>query len=223
MGILDKLRAGQEAGAAVAPAAASGNFRQSNGLKDFLWLLGEVERGRVLDLGPVSQSTVSFFTSRGFKFHSEDLLYSWRNFMRDREEALRRAAPGTRLNNDPARLAEDFVAAHLRFESESLHGVLAWDVFDMLEQDALPLVVKRLFDALRPSGVLLGIFHNRAPERPSRYRVLDNQHIELVPHDRAEMPRRFLQNRDILNLFSAFRSSKTYVARDQIREGLFTK
>jgi hypothetical protein len=31
------------------------------------------------------------------------------------------------------------------------------------------------------------------------------------------------QNREILNLFGRFHSSKTFVGRDQIREGLFIK
>jgi hypothetical protein len=34
---------------------------------------------------------------------------------------------------------------------------------------------------------------------------------------------RVFQNREILNLFSRFHSSKTFVGRDQIREGLFLK
>jgi hypothetical protein len=34
---------------------------------------------------------------------------------------------------------------------------------------------------------------------------------------------RTFQNREILNLFSRFRSAKTFVGRDQVREGLFIK
>jgi len=34
---------------------------------------------------------------------------------------------------------------------------------------------------------------------------------------------RVFQNREILQLFGQFRSAKTYVGRDQIREGLFVK
>jgi SAM-dependent methyltransferase len=222
MGIFDK-RKPEAAAAAVATAALPAAARASNGLKDFLWLLGEVERGRILDLGPVSQSTVGFFTSRGLTFHCNDLLQSWREFLRAKEAALRSQSPGTPAELDTAQLAAEFVEINLPFEPESFHAVLLWDLCDHLEPYLLAPIVERLHLILRPGGVLLGVFHNRAPETASSYRVLDAQHIEVVPAPRLPVPNRFLQNRDILNLFAAFRSSKTYVARDQVREGLFTR
>lgn len=224
MGLLDKLKTSPERGPGVATASAPAvNTRASNGLKDFLWILGDVERGQVLDLGTVSQSTVSFFTNRGFKVYTEDLLHSWRGFLKERELRLRSAQPGEAQANDPASLAEEFLAANLVFADEQFNAVLAWDVFDYLDAELLPRVVTRLYGFLKPGGVLLGIFHTRAPEQFWHYRVFDPQTIEMVPAATRVQPQRFLQNRDILNLFTAFRSSKTYVSRDQNREGLFTK
>src|SRR5271170_6597180 len=52
-------------------AGPSGNLRISNGLKEFLWLISDVPHGRVLDLGPVWQSTVSFFVDKGYRVSTE--------------------------------------------------------------------------------------------------------------------------------------------------------
>jgi hypothetical protein len=52
---------------------------------------------------------------------------------------------------------------------------------------------------------------------------VDGQTLDLAPAAAPVLAQRALQNRELLNLFSAFRSSKTFVGRDQLREGLFTK
>src|SRR5215472_7742074 len=75
-------------------APPSPNSRVSNGLKEFLWLISDVPRGRVLDLGPIWQSTVSFFVEKGYRVSSEDLLRAWKDFLTDEEEKLRTAAVG---------------------------------------------------------------------------------------------------------------------------------
>src|SRR5271170_6698809 len=82
-----------------APASAppSGNEqsgRFSNGLKEFLWQLDDIGRGNLLDLGAVSQATVSYFIDRGFKVYTEDILGAWRNFVRDEEKQAGMFAAG---------------------------------------------------------------------------------------------------------------------------------
>ena len=228
MNLLSKSRAGNQAAAAVPQrttdsAAAGAHSRVSNGLKDFLWLLSDVERGHLLDLGPVSQSTVSFFTAKSFKVYTEDVLRTWKSHLNAEEERMRRAPAGTAAALDPASLAQSFLEANLSFPDETFHAVLAWDVFDYLEGELLPRVVSRLYSMLRPGGVLLACFHSKMPEQFHRYCVVDGQTLDLAPAAAPVMPQRALQNRELLNLFSAFRSSKTFVGRDQLREGLFTK
>ncbi|MBI1738891.1 MAG: class I SAM-dependent methyltransferase [Acidobacteria bacterium] len=201
---MSKARTGKEAAAAGASVA-------------------DVERGHLLDLGPVSQSTVSFFTGKGFKVYSEDVLRSWKSHLNAEEERLRHAPAGTAAALDPASLAQAFLDANLSYPEETFHAVLAWDAFDYLEGELLPRVVSRLYSMLRPGGVLLAVFHSRMPEQFLRYRVVDGQTLDLTPAAAPLVPQRALQNRELLNLFSAFRSSKTFVGRDQLREGLFTK
>ncbi|MCL4523524.1 MAG: class I SAM-dependent methyltransferase [Acidobacteria bacterium] len=226
MNLLSKARSGKEAAAtarATAPSTAGAHLRLSNGLKDFLWLLSDVERGHLLDLGSVSQATVSFFTEKGFKVYTEDVLRTWKAHMSSEEERMRRAPAGTAAELDPTSLAQAFLAANLNYPDETFHAILAWDVFDYLEGELLPRVVSRLYSMLRPGGVMLAVFHSKLPEQFHRYCVVDEQTLELTPASSPVNPQRALQNRELLNLFSAFRSSKTFVGRDQLREGLFTK
>jgi len=67
------------------------------------------------------------------------------------------------------------------------------------------------------------LFHSRKPEGFHRYRVHDAENLELVGANCSRSPQRVYQNREIQDLFSRFRSSKTFVGRDQVREGLFIK
>ena len=60
-------------------------------------------------------------------------------------------------------------------------------------------------------------------ERFHRYRIVDAQTIELIPSPTIAVHSRVFQNREILGLFEQFRSSKSFVGRDQVREALFVK
>lgn len=223
MGFLEKLRPANatETGARSEPPAA--NTRVSNGLKEFLWLISDVRPGHLLDLGPVAQSTVSFFTDLSFRVYTEDLLRGWRDFLRAEEARMREAPVGTEAATSPAMLAENFLSGSLRYPDETFHAVLAWDIFDYLDAELLPRLAQRLHELVRPNGLLLAAFHASRPEGFHRYRVVDKQTIELVPAAPLAAPQRIFQNREILNLFSRFRTSKTFVGRDHLREALFTK
>lgn len=219
-----RLGAGQLQAGEASLAASPEKKRQSNGLKEFLWLLSDVERGHLLDLGPAWQATVNFFTSRGFKVYADDVLRSWRDALRAEEERLRTAPVGAHAAEaEPAARAERFMENTLVYPPAQFHAVLAWDLFDYLDSDLLPRVVGALNGLMRPGGVLLAIFHSRTPATFLRYRILDAQTIELLPAPALLPPQRVFQNREILNVFAQFRSSKTFVGRDQIREGLILK
>jgi hypothetical protein len=200
--------------------------RHSNGLKEFLRLLADHPHGRILDLAPVSQQTIDFFTERGFRVSSENLLQEWLE-SRARAEAEAKAAAKEEdaepAGFDLARLARAFLETNLVFPAERFVGILAWDVVDYLDAELFPGLVARLHALLAPRGVLLGVFHSSRAGNFYHYRVLNEETIELIPAGAAPPLQHVLQNREILNLFAGFRSSRTYVGRDQLREGLFLK
>jgi len=205
----------------VAPAA---NVRISNALKEFLWLLSDIPRARILDLGPVWQSTVTFFIEKGFRVSSEDMLRGWKEFLTTEEERLRTApvGEGNERQSLPV-LADKFLEEALRYPAESVHGVLIWDLLDYFDPAVVPALMGRLHDILHPGGTVLALFHSRPAERFHRYRILDSQTVELLPTPTLAVHTHVFQNREILDLFGNFRSSKTFVGRDQVREALFIK
>jgi hypothetical protein len=205
-------------------AGPSGNLRISNGLKEFLWLISDVPHGRVLDLGPVWQSTVSFFVDKGYRVSTEDLLRTWKDFLAAEEEGFRKAPVGADAQRvSPSVLADKFLENALQYPERSFHGVLAWDLLDYFDPEVAPRLMARLSHVLHPGGAMLAMFHSRPAERFHRYRVVDSQTVELLPASTIAVHSHVFQNREILGLFADFRSSKTFVGRDQVREGLFLK
>ena len=77
-------------GPKTAAAPAPIPTRVSNGLKEFLWLLSDAGKGKLLDLGQVSQNTLNFFIEKGFRVTTEDFLRSWREFMNVEEDRRRK-------------------------------------------------------------------------------------------------------------------------------------
>jgi hypothetical protein len=210
----------------VAPGAAQafGPGRFSNGLKEFLWQLHDISRGKLLDMGAVSQTTLNFFIDRGFKVYTEDFLSTWSDFCRselERERSLPESA--TKPDFSPAARAERFLQANLQHEAQTFDAVLLWDLLDYLDRDAAAQVAVRLATLLRDEGAILAIFHTRPPAEFHRYRVLDPHNLELVPAPSLGTLQHLHQNREIQGLFEGFRSSKTFVGRDQLREGVFIK
>lgn len=206
-----------------ATSASNPNGRVSNGLKEFLWQISDIERGRVLDLGPVSQATINFFIERGFRVSTEDLLRSWKEYLTTEEERLRKAPQGDEARTSQAKLVEKFLDTSLDYPEDSYCGVLAWDLFDYLDAELLPRAMERIYRMLAPGGAVLAMFHSRPPGRFHRYKIVDNQTIEALPAPTISVHARVFQNREILDIFGEFRTSKTFVARDQVREALFLK
>ncbi len=214
--------AGPSVKGVAATAAQSG--RVSNALKEFLWLLSDIPKAKILDMGQVSQDTLNFFIEKGFRVTTEDFLRSWREFMDVEEARLRAGKIGGDVERPSAvSLADRFLEDLLKYPPASFNGILAWDLFDYMEPEMLARVVARLHDILRPGGVVLAIFHSRTPDRFCRYRVLPDQTFELLPLPPIAQPVHIFQNREMLDLFAKFRTSKTFVGRDQLREGLFLK
>jgi len=206
------------------------NLRTTNGLKEFLWLLGDIPQARILDLGPIWQSTVNFFVEKGFRIGTEDLLRGWKEFLSVEEESLRRKPVGsaTSLNGDVddipvSTIAERFLDGALQYPDESVHGILAWDLLDYFDAEMAPRVAARLFRMLCPGGAMLGLFHSRPAAAFHRYRIVDRQTIEQLPAPSLAAHAHVFRNRELMDMFAQFRSSKTFVGRDQVREALFLK
>jgi len=198
--------------------------RMSNGLKEFLWNLDGLGRGTMLDLGPAWQTTLSFFIERGFRVTSDDLLRSWKEFLKEEEIRLKNAAAGAEsVDLTPAGRAARFVEENLRYPEASFDAVLLWDVLDYLEPAVAKQTVGCLTEYLRPGGIVFAMFHSKKPEIFQRYRVADSNTLQVISSTPICPAQKVYQNREIQELFVRFRTSKSFVGRDQLRETLFIK
>ena len=210
-------------GAARAPESPESK-RISNGLKEFLWNLDGLGRGTLLDLGPAWQTTLSFFIERGFRVSSEDILRGWKAFLTDDEKRLREDADARdKLDMTPSGRATRFLAENLQYPRATFDAVLLWDLLDYLEPMLVKQMVANLTELLRPGGVILAMFHSKKPEGFQRYRVADSNTLQVISSAVICPAQKVYQNREIQDLFGRFRTMKSFVGRDQLRETLFIK
>lgn len=208
--------------AAVEAQAAGRSTRACNSLKDFLWHLSGIGHGNLLDLGPAWQTSIQFFGDRGFKVFSEDLLTGWKFFLREEEGRDLSLSPS---DERPSKdfIAKKFLESNLQYKPDTFDAVVLWDLFDYMDPDTTKRAAERIAALLREGGVVLALFHTKHPEQFRRYRVLDESTLEVLPAPALVPFARVFQNREMMELFSGFHSSKTYLGRDQIREALFVK
>src|SRR5438445_7260365 len=198
--------------------------RVSNGLKELLWNLDGLGKGKLLDLGPAWQTTLSFFIERGFRVSSEDILRGWKAFLTEEETRLREDADAReKLDMTPKGRATRFLAENLQYPRASFDAVLLWDLLDYLEPMLAKQMVESLTELLRPGGVILAMFHSKKPEGFQRYRVADSNTLQVISSAVICPPQKVYQNREIQDLFTRFRTMKSFVGRDQLRETLFIK
>lgn len=215
---------GAAVGAARAPEMSESN-RVSNGLKEFLWNLDGLGRGTLLDLGPAWQTTLSFFIERGFRVSSEDLLRAWKEFLAEEEARLKAAAANSSESLDVSATARAtrFLENNLRYPSSSFDAILLWDLLDYFEPVVARQVVSCLTELLRPGGVVFAMFHSKKPVGFQRYRVVDSTTLQVLSTPPLVQAQRVYQNREIQDLFVRYRTMKSFVGRDQLRESLFIK
>jgi hypothetical protein len=218
---------GTAATAGTGPARAPDpreSTRVSNGLKEFLWNLDGLGRGTLLDLGPAWQTTLSFFIERGFRVSSEDILRGWKAFLMEEEARLREdAAARESLDMTANGRAKRFLAENLQYPRASFDAVLLWDLLDYLEPVLVKQIVATLTELLRPGGVVFAMFHSKKPEGFQRYRVADSNTLQMISTAVLCPAQKVYQNREIQDLFGRFRTMKSFVGRDQLRETLFIK
>jgi hypothetical protein len=198
--------------------------RVSNGLKELLWNLDGLGKGKLLDLGPAWQTTLSFFIERGFRVSSEDILRGWKGFLTEEEARLREDASAIEtLDMTPSGRATRFLNENLQYPKSSFDAVLLWDLLDYLEPTLAKQVVGNLTELLRPAGVVFAMFHSKKPEGFQRYRVADSNTLQMISTAILCPAQKVYQNREIQDLFGRYRTMKSFVSRDQLRETLFIK
>jgi len=189
-----------------------------------LWNLDGLGQGKLLDLGPAWQTTLSFFIERGFRVSSEDILRGWKAFLTEEEARLRDdVAAREALDMTPSGRAARFLNENLQYPKSSFDAVLLWDLLDYLEPVLAKQVVANVTELLRSGGVVFAMFHSKKPEGFQRYRVADSNTLQRISTALICPAQKVYQNREIQDLFGRYRTMKSFVSRDQLRETLFIK
>lgn len=167
----------------------------------------------LLDLGPVVGSNVTFFGEEvGCKIFVEDL-----------SKDIDRHVTQSKVEDLPA-----FFDKRFPQDSETIDGILCWDIFDYLERTAAERLARQLARVLRPDGVLLAFFSTvdpRSAMRPTytRHVVVDRTHLQYRPYRATRAKQRPLLNRDIQRLFEPLRITENFLLKTNLREVLFRK
>ena len=211
----------------ASPEVARKLSRRSSGMGEISRLLNSQEGLCVLDMGSTSPNNIRFFTDKGHKNYSEDLLRS------SLDPALR-VQDGA---GNPVVDSKKFLDENLTYPNAHFDVVLCWNLPDYMEESLVKPTIDRLWSVMKPGGFLLAFFHTRDAGPDStcyRYHVngtdmLEMQEVKFAPPGRPasekQSPRlqRVFNNRHIENLFRDFASIKFFLARDAIREVLVVR
>src|SRR5215470_6590354 len=198
--------------------------RLSNGLKEFLWNLDGLGRGTLLDLGPAWQTTLTFFIERGFRVTSDDILRDWSLFLaEDAAKTKENLTAEEYAERTPEARAKRFLEENLQYPYSSFDALLLWDVLDYFEPSLAKLMIAHLTELLRPGAVVFAMFHSKKPVGFQRYRVADTNTLQVLSAKPIFPAQKVYQNREIQDLFGRFRTMKSFIGRDQLRETLFIK
>jgi Methyltransferase domain len=218
----------------AAPKGGKRLTRRSSGLAELAKRLDSPETLCVADLGSTSPANIRYFTERGHKIYSEDLLVA----SLDSALAAKDESGNTVLDS------KKFLAENLVYTPGQFDIVLCWNLADYLDESLVKPVVGRLWSLMKPGGMLLAFFHTReaGPDAPCfRYHMvgtdtLEMQHIVAKHESRKGSPsgssmslesgfrlQRVFNNRHIENLFRDFASIKFFLARDNVREVLVVR
>jgi hypothetical protein len=179
-------------------------------LRRFVEILRGVGHSVLLDLGPLCGSNVSFF--------GEQL--SCRVVVTDLYATLDRS-----MREGGLTLLPGGIAATIDQPSESLDGVLCWDVCDYLTHDAATVLSASLLRVLKPGGVALALFSTLGFEAPefTRFMIDDLDHIRYRPFPSSLAQQRVWLSRDTVRLFAPLNADETYLQSHGKREVLLRK
>lgn len=182
----------------------------------------------VLDIGATSASNIRFFTERGHRIYSQDLL----------EASTDPALAITTEQGLPALDSKKFLEENLAYPNTHFDLVFCWNLADYLDESLVRPVIGRLWSEMKPGSMLLAFFHTReaGPDAPYyRYHITATDTLEMhVLNARTGLKKgaaaarnfalqRVFNNRHIENLFRDFASIKFFLSRDNVREVLVVR
>lgn len=211
---------------APAPKTVQRLTRRSSAMTELSRVFKSEDPLCVLDIGATSASNIRFFTEKGHRIYSQDLLDASTD-----PELITKDEQG-----QPVLDSKKFLEDNLAYANGHFDVVFCWNLADYMDESLVKPVIARLWSVMKPGGMLLAFFHTReaGPDAPYyRYHLTGTDVLEMhainAKRDRRDAPtrplalQRVFNNRHIENLFRDFASIKFFLSRDNIREVLVVR
>jgi len=178
----------------------------SNALKLFAEYIAHHPQGKLLDIGPVCQENIRFFTGKVRKHYVCDMFIRLDRRLR---------------NHQPVRQ----IWEELDYRPESFHGILVWELADRLNDEDVHRLVEVCHSLLIPGGLaVVMVMGDQISSSETRSFVMGNNYrIQLRPQPHLNLPLRGRQNRDVMSMMSPFVPSKSFICRPGFMEFLFQR
>ncbi len=132
-----------------APKAQERLTRRSSAIAELSRIFKSDETLTILDIGATSASNIRFFTERGHRIYSEDLLEASTD-------------PALAIHDDQGRPILDskkFLEENLVYPNAQFDVVFCWNLADYMDESLVKPVVARLWSMMKPGSMLLAFFH----------------------------------------------------------------
>ena len=205
-------------------SAGSDGVFSTRALSKFVAALEAVDAPVVVDLGPAVGPNVTFLGDRlGCKLHVADVLSKVETWWPPPEpdDAGDRSEPG----DVAAELERRRAARTLEHPGDFADGILCWDVFDYLDDDAAAVLAREVSRVLKPRSVAL-LCHG--PEKPVvagpvQYEIVDEMTLRYRPLPMARPESRVWHSRPFTNLFPGLTISDSFFLKSRMREVMLRK
>ena len=172
-------------------------------LQMYFEAIDQSSMAQVLDVGPVCEENITYFAQRVKRFHVCDMFL--------------------RLNRNRRKgLPTKKVWKHLDYAPHSFDGINLWDFIDHLNDDDIGRLVNHCYTLLGPRGLMIitSFEEQSAPSKIHSFVIKDGYQVTFRLQNHLDLPWYYRSNRIITEMLSEFRTVKSFLYRNGVREFL---
>ena len=194
------------------------------GVSKFVGALDGRDSVVVLDLGPAVGANVMLLGGRlGCKLHVQDVLSDPETWWSDKENQQHSRSPDGDTSAEVGRRSLEM--RRLNNSTNSVDGVLCWDVFDYLSDESAEILASEVVRVLKPGGVTLLCYgaETRRPSGRMRYEIVDETRLRYRPLATERPAPRVWHSRAFVDLFDGLSVSNSFLLMTRMREVVLRK
>jgi hypothetical protein len=172
-------------------------------LQMYFETLNKYSTAKVLDVGPVCEENITYFAQRVKRLYVCDMFL--------------------RLNRSRRKfLPVKNVLEHLDYVPHSFDGINLWDLIDHLNDDDIGRLLNLCYTLLEPNGqmIITSFEEESAPLKIHSFVIKDGYQVTFRLQNHLDLHRYYRSNRIITGMLSEFRTVKSFLYRNGVREFL---